>query len=95
MSENGVKIYGGERASHALSLAPAHAPKIEYGSNELTLELVSSLDEAIDHIHEYGSSHTEAIITGWFPTTANPALTSHIQFMLPQIFLQDASCTQA
>ena len=64
LAENGVKIYGGERASHALSLTPAEASKKEYGSNELTLELVSSLDEAVLHIHEHGSSHTEAIITG-------------------------------
>ena len=64
LGENGVKVYGGERAAHALSLAPAEALKKEYGSNELTLELVSSLDEAVDHIHEHGSSHTEAIITG-------------------------------
>ena len=63
-AESGVKIYGGERAAHALSLTPADAPKKEYGSNELTLEIVSSFDEAVNHIHEYGSSHTEAIITG-------------------------------
>lgn len=36
----------------------------EYGEAALTLELVDSMDEAIDHIHAHGSGHTEAIITG-------------------------------
>ena len=36
----------------------------EYGTAALTLELVDSMDEAISHIHENGSGHTEAIITG-------------------------------
>ena len=36
----------------------------EYGEAALTLELVDSMDEAIDHIHANGSGHTEAIITG-------------------------------
>jgi hypothetical protein len=36
----------------------------EYGEAELTLELVSSMDEAIDHLHAHGSGHTECIITG-------------------------------
>ena len=30
----------------------------------MTLELVSSMDEAIDHLHDHGSGHTECIITG-------------------------------
>ena len=38
----------------------------EYGEAALTLELVDSMDEAIDHIHAHGSGHTEAIITGEF-----------------------------
>ncbi len=36
----------------------------EYGEAELTLELVNSMDEAIDHLHAHGSGHTECIITG-------------------------------
>jgi glutamate-5-semialdehyde dehydrogenase len=30
----------------------------------LSVRVVESLDEAIDHIHRYGSQHTEAIVTG-------------------------------
>jgi len=37
--------------------------RIEYGSLECSIELVDSIDEAIDHINEYGSGHTDAIVT--------------------------------
>ena len=36
----------------------------EYGEPEVTLELVDSMDEAIDHLHAFGSGHTECIVTG-------------------------------
>ena len=45
----------------------------EYGEAALTLELVDSMDEAIDHIHAHGSGHTEAIITGKFYTSGRSA----------------------
>jgi len=35
----------------------------EYGDLTLALRVVDSLDQAIDHIHQYGSAHTEAICT--------------------------------
>jgi len=35
----------------------------EFGELELAIGVVDSLDAAIDHIHEHGSSHTESIIT--------------------------------
>ena len=35
----------------------------EHLDNILSLKLVDSLEEAIDHINEYGSNHTEAIVT--------------------------------
>ena len=60
----GVQVYGGQRASEVLGLARAPADKHEYGSLALTLELVASLEEAVDHIHQYGSGHTESIVTG-------------------------------
>jgi gamma-glutamyl phosphate reductase len=64
LRDNDVTIYGGERAAHALGLPPAPEVKFEYGSKALTLELVASLEEAVNHIHRYGSSHTETIVTG-------------------------------
>jgi len=36
---------------------------IEYGDLACTIEIVSNLDAAIDHIHKYGSSHTDVIVT--------------------------------
>ena len=60
-------MLGGDRAAPRMGLGPAPSARIEYGANTLTLELVASMDEAIDHIHAHGSSHTEAIITGARP----------------------------
>lgn len=64
MRDKDVKYYGGERAASVLGITKAASAKHEYGEKALTLEIVSSLDEAIDHIHENGSSHTECIVTG-------------------------------
>jgi glutamate-5-semialdehyde dehydrogenase len=35
----------------------------EYGDLVLAVRVVTSMDEAIEHIHRYGSSHTETIVT--------------------------------
>jgi glutamate-5-semialdehyde dehydrogenase len=35
----------------------------EYSDLVLAVRVVSSLDDAIEHIHTYGSSHTESIVT--------------------------------
>ncbi|GAB4824080.1 hypothetical protein N2152v2_011126 [Parachlorella kessleri] len=59
----GVAVHGGERAAAVLGLPAAPAPRHEYSSMDVTLELVPSLDAAVDHIHKYGSGHTECIIT--------------------------------
>eukprot|EP00884_Botryococcus_braunii_P005459 jgi/Botrbrau1/14914/Bobra.0018s0018.1 len=61
--EAGVALRGGDRAVKALGLVPAPSSRVEYGNLTLTLELVDSLPEAVDHIHANGSGHTEAIIT--------------------------------
>lgn len=67
LHEAGVSVLGGERAVKQMGLDAAPAAKHEYGSLALTLELVSSMEEAISHIHAFGSGHTEAIITGDSP----------------------------
>ena len=36
--------------------------KCEYGDLTCMVEIVDSLDEAVDWIHQYGSGHTEAIV---------------------------------
>ena len=59
-----IVIYGGERSCKYLSLPTAPSPRHEYGTAALTLELVESMDDAIDHLHANGSGHTECIVTG-------------------------------
>jgi len=59
----GVKCLGGRRAM-ALGLCDTAVEKLkcEYGNLTCMVEVVESMDEAIDWIHQYGSGHTEAIV---------------------------------
>jgi len=66
LSERGVQLIAGPRC-HALLPSASEAReddwRTEYGDLRLSVRVVSSLDDAIDHIHQYGSGHTEVIIT--------------------------------
>jgi gamma-glutamyl phosphate reductase len=44
-----------------MPLAPSS--RHEYGTSDVTIEVVSDMQEAINHIHGYGSGHTECIVT--------------------------------
>jgi delta-1-pyrroline-5-carboxylate synthetase len=59
----GVKCLGGP-AAMKLGLAdmPAKELKHEYGDLTCMVEVVESMDDAIDWIHNYGSGHTESIV---------------------------------
>lgn len=60
----GVAIYGGPRATKAgLSDRPIDDFRVEYSDMAITVEFVDSLEEAISHIHQNGSGHTETIVT--------------------------------
>ena len=59
----GVEKFGGARAAKELSLPPCPALRHEYGTLALTVEIVDSMDEAIEYIHANGSAHTDCIIT--------------------------------
>lgn len=61
----GVKLNAGPKLNTMLTFGPpaAKSLKHEYGSLEATIEVVKGLDDAIDHIHKFGSSHTDVIIT--------------------------------
>nr|CAH8852856.1 unnamed protein product [Trichobilharzia regenti]CAH8852858.1 unnamed protein product [Trichobilharzia regenti] len=68
LREHKVKLYAGPgmiRLGENLTdaMEPAKELSHEYGDLECTVELVESLDEAIEHIALYGSSHTECIVT--------------------------------
>lgn len=68
--EAGVQVRA-EAKALALTQLAEPASEEDFGREFLdlvvALKVVSGMDEAIDHIHRYGSSHTEAILT------ANPA----------------------
>jgi delta-1-pyrroline-5-carboxylate synthetase len=76
----GVTVKLGPRAAEAASqrkltgeweaLEKAESMHVEYGDLALCLELVDSMSTAIQHIHTYGSSHTETILTSSASTAA-------------------------
>jgi gamma-glutamyl phosphate reductase len=59
LREAGVKVYGTEATVQLLGALEAPSLRHEYGTLEVTVDLVDSIDEAIDKIHKYGSGHTE------------------------------------
>uniref|UniRef100_A0AAY4EZY9 Delta-1-pyrroline-5-carboxylate synthase n=1 Tax=Denticeps clupeoides TaxID=299321 RepID=A0AAY4EZY9_9TELE len=60
-----VKIHAGPRFASYLTFSPSEVKSLrtEYGDLECCIEVVDSLQDAIDHIHKYGSSHTDVIVT--------------------------------
>ena len=65
LQEKGVELRADPRTASICSLPLATDAdwSTEYSSLILAIKIVSSLEEAIDHINTYGSRHTEAIIT--------------------------------
>jgi len=61
--DSGVQMFGGPKASQALALRKATTFKHEYSDKAVTLEFVDSVGDAIAHINQNGSSHTDAIVT--------------------------------
>ncbi|KAL6427312.1 hypothetical protein ACFW04_008704 [Cataglyphis niger] len=70
-----VKINSGPKIRELLTFGPpaAKSMRTEYGSLECTIEVVSDIDDAINHIHKYGSNHTDVIVT------ENPNTATHFQ----------------
>lgn len=65
MRAAGVELRGDERTRSRIAAGPATEEdwKTEYLELILTVKVVDSLDEALEHISRYGSNHTEAICT--------------------------------
>jgi len=65
MEKEGVKLLADDQARKIISLSPANAVdwRTEYTDLILSIRIISDLDAAISHINEYGSHHTDAIIT--------------------------------
>jgi glutamate-5-semialdehyde dehydrogenase len=61
----GVELRGDERTRGIIPAAPAGEEDwwTEYNDLVLSIKVVDSLQEAVDHINTYGSHHTDAIVT--------------------------------
>lgn len=61
----GVTIHGDPRVTAFDGVVPATSEDWgkEYLSADISLAVVDSLDDALDHIRRYGSGHTEAIVS--------------------------------
>ncbi len=64
-ADAGVELRGDERTQEIIDAEPATAEDwaTEYGDLILSIKIVDSLEDAIDHITTYGSKHTESIVT--------------------------------
>ena len=66
LQEKGVKVNACQR-SHGFFLSPILLPYSDFGQEYLSLEIairtVDSFEQALDHIDEFGSHHTEVICT--------------------------------
>lgn len=60
-----VKIHAGPQFASYLLFSPSEAKSMrtEYSDLECCLEVVDSMQDAVEHIHKYGSFHTDVIIT--------------------------------
>lgn len=70
MAQSGVTLHADAAALTTLQSGPAHVEAVkpeqyddEFLSLDLNVKLVASLDEAIEHIREHGTQHSDAILT--------------------------------
>lgn len=66
LKDHHVSIHGDEKVVEVIKdakLAGEEDWANEYLSLDIAVKVVSSLDEAVDHIEQYGTKHSEAIVT--------------------------------
>jgi glutamate-5-semialdehyde dehydrogenase len=66
LREHSVKLFGDETVrilARDFAVAAVEDWHMEYGELALSIGVVESLEAAIEHIHRFGSAHTEAIMT--------------------------------
>ncbi|MBQ9552845.1 MAG: glutamate-5-semialdehyde dehydrogenase [Clostridia bacterium] len=65
LDEKNVILYGDETACGILKIEPATEDDWgrEYLDYKMSVKVVDSLDEAIDHVNRYSTGHSEAIVT--------------------------------
>ncbi len=65
LEEKGVEIRGCERTTKIMDVKQATEEdwSTEYLDLILSIKIVDSLDAAVDHINQYGSGHTDVIVT--------------------------------
>ncbi|MGQ4647563.1 glutamate-5-semialdehyde dehydrogenase [Lyngbya aestuarii] len=65
LTERQVKLLGDEATCKILTISPAQEAdwSTEYNDLTLSIKVVDSLTEAVEHINNYGSGHTDAIVT--------------------------------
>lgn len=66
LKEKGVEIMGDEAVCEILPYAKPASPEDwakEYLDYKISVKVVESIDEAIEHIVKYGTGHSEAIVT--------------------------------
>ena len=65
LEAKGVELRGCEKTRKIINIKPADEKDwaTEYLAEILSIRTVDSIDDAIDHINNYGSHHTDAIIT--------------------------------
>ncbi len=62
----GVELRGCERTVKLIDIVPAKDEdwRTEYLDLILSIRVVDSLDQAVEHINRYGSGHTDVVVTG-------------------------------
>lgn len=65
LDKQNVELYGCEKTQAIIPTKPAteEAWKTEYLDYILSIKIVKTVDQALNHINKYGSGHTETIVT--------------------------------